>query len=99
MVAAVEAGLVAGVARGAGLFDLEEDGVGIAIDVDGQDALTMAAFFPFPPKALTAAAEIRGVARIDGFLPGIAIHPGHHEDPSGGCILGDSWDEGIGKGE
>src|SRR4029078_277559 len=55
---AEETASVAFVARGAGLLDFEQDCVGVAIDKDGCDDLSVAALFAFAPEAAAAATLI-----------------------------------------
>ena len=60
--------------------DLDPDGVLITIDAKFYDPLNLTAGLALLPKGLARAAEIVGLARIDGELQGLCIHPGQHED-------------------
>ena len=55
----VEAGAVAGVAGGADLVDLDQDGVGVAVQGDGLDVLDVAGGVALDPVLLAAAATSR----------------------------------------
>ena len=94
-----EARWVTFVASCAGLLDGEEDGIGVTIDADLEDFLSMAAFFAFSPKFPAAAAEVGSHTGLQRFLEGLLVHPGEHEDLSGGGILGDGWEEAAGEVE
>ena len=61
------------------LFDFQQDGIGIAIDVDTDHALTMTAFFTFPPELTSASTVVGGPARLTGFRKRLRGHPGHHQ--------------------
>ena len=80
----------------AGLFDGEQDGIGVTIDADLEDFLSMPAFFAFSPKFIAAAAEVGSHTGLQGFIEGLPVHPGEHEDLAGGGILGDSREETAG---
>jgi hypothetical protein len=67
--------LVTGCTR---LFDCQQNGIGIAIDVDTDHALTMTAFFTFPPELTSASTVVGGPARLACFRKGLRGHPGHH---------------------
>ena len=60
--------------------DLDPDGVLITIDAKLYDPLNLTAGLALFPKGLARAAEIVGLARIDGALQGLCIHPGQHQD-------------------
>ncbi len=88
--AAEEAAGVALVAGGAAdLVDLEQDGVGVAIDEDLAHFLDVAALLALAPEAVAAAAEVDGPARAQRLLVGFAVHPGQHEDGAAVGVLGD----------
>ena len=60
---AEEAAPIAFVAGGpAHLLDAEQDGVQVAVHVDGADPLDVAALFAFAPESLAAAAVVDGPA-------------------------------------
>src|SRR5581483_5653563 len=73
---AEEAAFVAFMAGGAAdLVDLEQDGVGVAVDVDLLDDLHIAALFTLAPELAAAAAEIDGPAGALRLCEGLAVHP------------------------
>src|SRR5262249_12884064 len=69
--------LVAGGA--ADLMDLQEDGVGVAVEVDRPDVLGVAALLALAPELTAAAAEVTRPAGANGLLVGLAVHPGQHQ--------------------
>ena len=96
----VEAGAAAGVAGDADLVDEEEDGVGVAIVAQVDEALRLAGSFAFAPEAAARAAIVAGLAGGEGFGQGFGVHPGEHEDFAGIVLLGDGGDEaGGGEGD
>lgn len=87
---------MAGVACASGLFDFEEKGVLVAIDVEADDFLGVAAGFAFEPVLLAGTAPVVHEAGLEGGLERGWVHPGHHEDPLGGCVLDNGGDEAVG---
>jgi len=96
LIFAEEAAVKAFMAGGAGLLDLDEQNILIAIDGDGFDGLDVPAGFAFEPELISAAAEEMGFAGLDGFFEGIAVHPGHHEDLAGIDVLNDGGNKPAG---
>ena len=93
---AEKARLITFVACRAGLFDLDEQHVAVAIERDVLDGLRVAAFFAFHPEFPARAAPEMGLAGGDGGFERGAVHPGHHEDATGAVLLDDGGDEAIG---
>lgn len=91
-----EARLISLVAGGAGLLDLNEQGVAIAVEGHVHHALHMAAGFALHPVLLTGAAPEVGETRFYRALKRRPIHPGHHEDAAGRPFLNDGRDEAVG---
>ena len=63
--------------------DLDPDGVLITINAKFCDPLNLTAGLALFPEGLARAAEIVGLARIDGELQGLCIHPGQHKHLTG----------------
>lgn len=57
----------------------------------------MPAFFAFSPKFIAAAAEVGSHTGLERFFEGLAVHPSHHENLSGGGILRDGGQESAGQ--
>ena len=91
-----EAGLKAGVAGAAGLFDFEEEGVSITIGVPAEDFLGVTARFAFQPIFLAGPAPVVHEAIFQCGGEGGFVHPSHHEDPFGVGVLNDGRDESVG---
>src|SRR2546423_2999567 len=80
---------------GAGLFDLNQERVAIAIEGDVLDHLDMAAAFAFHPELLARTAPEMRFARGNSFLDRSAVHPRHHQDAPRGLFLDDRRDQAI----
>ena len=63
----------------ADLFDLEEQGVAVAIDKDTAYPLHMPAGLAFDPDAPPASAPVRHAARLQGLFERLRVHVGDHE--------------------
>src|SRR5262249_48147796 len=85
--------------RTTNLMDLEEDRVGVAVDVDFAYFLDVPPLFAFAPELAAAAAVIHGAAGSQRFLVGFLIHPGEHQHLSCGGVLGNGGDETAGFGK
>ena len=77
------------VASGTCLLDAEEDSISIAVDVDVDDALYVAALFTFAPETLAAATVINRPAGSQCFVERFAIHPSQHQYLASPCVLRD----------
>src|SRR4051794_22078082 len=75
----VEAGAVAGVAGGAGLVDLDQEGVAVAVEGHGLDELDVAGGVALDPVLAAAAAPVRAAAGGQGAAQGLVVHPAEHE--------------------
>lgn len=75
-----EAARVSFVACGAGLFNQHEDAIGIAVDSQFDDLLTVAAFLSFSPKFVSGAAEVGCESGSQGFAISLFVHPREHEN-------------------
>ena len=72
LIFAEEAGVIAFVAGGsADLFDLENDRIEVAVDINFLDFLDISGFLAFSPEFLTGAGPVGGVAGLQGFVPGL----------------------------
>ena len=71
----------------ADLLDEEQGRVAVAVEPDGLDFLDVARAFALAPQGAARAAVVVGFARVQGFLPSLAVNPGQHEDfPRGGVL-------------
>src|SRR5205814_9454039 len=61
------------------LLDLQQHGVGIAIDVHFTHLLHIAALLALSPESAPAAAVVASPSGAQGLLVGLAVHPGEHE--------------------
>ena len=77
------------------LFDLQEDGIAIAVDQNLFDELIVAAFFSLTPEAASAAAEIDRSPSFQRFLIRLFVHPGQHQHGAGGGILSDRREQAV----
>ncbi len=76
---AEKAGGISLVAGGpADLFDLQQDCIRVAVDVNRLHPLHMAAFFSLFPELLAAAAVVNSVPRGERLLPGVLVHIAKH---------------------
>ena len=96
-----EAALIAGVACAAGLLDLEEQDVLVAVGVPAFDFLGVSAGFALEPEFFAGAAPVVHEAGGEGFFQRFAVHPGEHEDAATGDVtrggfLDDGGDEAVG---
>src|SRR5690554_4411811 len=68
LVLAVETTVIPIMAGRAGLFDLDQDHIPVAVGGDALDLLDMAARFTLEPQLVAAAAEEMGLAGLDGLF-------------------------------
>ena len=80
---------------GSGLLHLIQEAVLITVDQDAENPLEMAAFLPFFPEFLPAAAEIMGITGLSGKFHGIFIRIGNHQYNPGSPVNNDDRDQGI----
>jgi hypothetical protein len=77
---AVEAGIATSVASAAaGLFDIEDDGVLVAVGAHFDDFLDLAGSGSFVPDFLARARPVDGFAFFEGEAQRFPIHPGQHQ--------------------
>src|SRR5207237_4788296 len=93
--AIVETGVRAGVTRGTGGDDVDEQRVAIAIDFDADDALAIAGRRAFVPQLSAAAAPEPGLTCLLRAAQRFFIHPRQHERCAGCRIAHDRGDETI----
>ena len=72
----IETAAVAGVAGGSYLFDLGEEGVGVAVVAELDEALGVTTGLAFDPEFLARAAPVRHLLGGQGAFNRFAIHPG-----------------------
>src|SRR5262245_3980081 len=77
-------------------MDLEQDCVGIAVEVDAADLLDVAALLALAPELAAAAAVVDGPSGAEGLLERLAVHPGEHQDFAAVGVLGDGGHEAAG---
>jgi hypothetical protein len=92
---AEKARLITFVARRAGLLDLDEQHVAVAIKRDILDGLRVAAFFAFHPEFFPRAAPEMRLAGFDGFFERRAVHPREHHDALGFIFLNDGGNQTV----
>lgn len=93
---AEKARLIAFVARRAGLLDLDEQHVAVAIERDVLDGLRVTAFLALHPEFLARAAPEMRPAGGDGFFQRRAVHPREHHDALGFVFLDDRGNQTVG---
>lgn len=80
----------------ANLVDFQQQSVSIAVEIGGFEFLHISAFLTLAPEFFSAAAVVADASGAEGFLPGVFVHPGHHQNITRFRVLSDSGDEGIG---
>src|SRR5690606_23440956 len=85
----VEAGGVAGVARGTVLVDLHQDRVLVAVETHLLDPLAVSGSLPLDPVLLATAGPVRRPTRRQGAMKSLVIHPPEHQHLAGVVLLGD----------
>ena len=93
-----KAGLVAGMASAAGLFHFKKERVHVAISVEFDYLLGVAAGFSLEPEFLAGAAPVVHETGVQSGLKRRRIHPCHHKDATGGRVLNDRGNESV-RGE
>src|SRR5262245_18405007 len=83
----------------ADLLHLEENGVGVAVDVDFTHLLNVATHLALAPEFVARGTEVAGPAGAQRLFVRLAIHPGHHQHLAGVGVLGDRGDETAGCGK
>src|SRR5437762_1828334 len=76
---AEEAVVSPGVAGDAGLLDLDQERIAVAIDAQINERLNMARRIAFAPRSLARARPVTHAPRTHGLGHRVAIHPGHHQ--------------------
>ncbi len=92
---AEKARLITFVARRAGLLDLDEQHVAVAIERDVLDGLCVAAFFAFHPEFLARAAPEMRLAGGNGFFQRRAVHPREHQHAAGFLLLNNRGNQSL----
>ena len=77
----------------AGLFDQHQQGVVVAVSVEGHHLLHVPAALSLLPELLTGTAEKPGVAGLQRLLQALPIHVGQHQHLFGMHVLHDGRDE------
>jgi hypothetical protein len=90
-----KARLVTFVARRAGLLNLNEQHIAVAIERDVLDGLRVAAFLALHPVFLAGAAPEMRLARDDGAFERRAVHPRHHHHAAGFLFLNDRGNQTV----
>ncbi len=84
----VKATATAGVARRPHLVHQQQHRVAIAVHLDLTHALGVARRFPLDPAPVARSREIRRLPGGRSVGQSAGIHPGQHQDPTGGGVLG-----------
>jgi len=92
---AEKARLITFVARRAGLLDLDEQHVAVAIERDVLDGLRVAALLALHPEFLARAAPEIRLAGGDGFFQRRAVHPREHQHALGFVFLHDGGNQTL----
>ena len=91
-----EAAAAPGVAGdAAGLVDLQQDRVVVAVKADFQHFLGVAGFLALVPQLAPRTRPIHGFASFHRQLQRFAIHPGEHQHIAARRILGDDRGEAL----
>ena len=90
-----ETRLVTLVTRRAGLLDLDQQRIAVAIERDVLHLLRVAAGLALHPELLARAAPEMRLARCDGGFERSAVHPGHHQHATGFLFLDDGRDQPV----
>jgi hypothetical protein len=91
-----EAALVAFMTHtGAESFDLEENGVPIAVGGDGLYHQAVTGRFAFEPELVPGPAEEGCEAALDGLSKRFFVHEAEHEDAAGLMVLNDGGHEPV----
>ena len=77
------------------LLDLDQQRVAVAVEEYAVQDLDVAAFFALSPELFAAAAVVTHATGFERFFPGLAVHPGHHQDVPGRGILSDGGYEFV----
>jgi len=96
---AVEAGFVSVMARrigGAGLFDLDQEHVLVAVGVDFLHPLDVAGFLAFDPELVARTAPVGSLFRLQSVTERLGVHEGEHQHLARGDVLRDAGDEAVG---
>jgi hypothetical protein len=94
----IKAGPVSLVAsRSAYLFDLQQEGIAVAVQVNFFDELNMARGFTLKPELLTGTGPKAGLTRFPGLLPALRVHISDHKDFRSFPILDDRRDQSLGS--
>nr|GEU28313.1 hypothetical protein [Tanacetum cinerariifolium] len=92
----VEARVAARVAGdAAGLLDLEQHHVLVAVEADFQHFLRVARFLALVPQFFARAAPVHGFAQLDRFGQRVAVHPGEHQHVVTAGLLGDDRHQAV----
>ena len=83
-------------ARHAGLLDLDEQHIAVAIERDVLDGLRVAAFLALHPEFLARTAPEMRLAGGDGFFQRRAVHPREHQHAPGLVFLHDGGNQTVG---
>ena len=82
-------------ARRAGLFDLNQQRVAVAIERDVPHLLHVAAAFALHPEFLPRPAPEMRPPGFDGFFERRAVHPRHHQHAAGFLFLHDGGNQAV----
>src|SRR5580704_16724277 len=85
----VEAGPVAGVAGGADLVDLDDQGVAVAVQRDRLNPLVVPGRVSLDPVLLAAARPVGAPAGGERAMQRLVVHPAEHQHLTGVVLLGD----------
>src|SRR6266568_3869383 len=89
----VETGAVAGVAGPAGLVDLDQDGVAVAVQRDGLHELDMTGHLALDPVLLPAARPVGAAAGRQRAVQRLVVHPAEHQHLAGVELLRDRGEQ------
>src|SRR5690606_1434641 len=78
------------------LLDGKQYYISVAIQAQRTNPLSIARLFALAPEALARPRPINRLAGVRRFQQGIAVHPGHHQDPAALPVLGDGRHQAIG---
>src|SRR4051794_27218739 len=82
-------------ARRTDRVDPQEDGVGVAVEIDRPDAELVTGRLALAPEAIAGARVEVGDARVAGDLPRLLIHPREHQHGAVRGVLDDGGGEPV----
>jgi hypothetical protein len=93
--AAKKARAVSQVTRASLLVNLDQNGIGVAVDMHRRNRLDMAGGFPFAPQGPPRPRVKDSLSALECLAQSLVIHPGHHENIASRRILHDGGNQAV----